>query len=206
MPKIIVMMDGVLIKEVELTKERTTLGRRPYNDIVIENLAVSGEHAAFHMHATEVAIEDLNSTNGTFVNGKAVRKQVLHHGDILEVGKYRIQFESDAAFDKTMVVAPQRADVVAPYAREPDPVGAIKVLSGPAAGREMPLTKVVTTVGKPGVSIAAITRRQHHFVVHHVEGSEYPLLNGVALAGDPVVLKDGDRIVLAGTEMLFFQS
>lgn len=200
------MMDGVLIKEVELTKERTTLGRRPYNDIVIENLAVSGEHAAFHVQPNEVAIEDLNSTNGTFVNGKAVRKQVLHHGDILEVGKYRIQFESAAAFDKTMLVAPQRADAVAPYAREPDPVGAIKVLSGPAAGREMPLTKVVTTVGKPGVSIAAITRRQHHFVVHHVEGSEYPLLNGAALSDDPVVLKDGDRIVLAGTEMLFFQS
>lgn len=205
MPKIIIMMDGILIKEVELTKERTTLGRRPYNDIIIENLAVSGEHAAFHMQANEVAIEDLNSTNGTFVNGKAVRKQVLHHGDALEVGKYKIRFES-AAFDKTRVFARPIEATAAQFEPQPDISGIIKVLSGPAIGREMPLTKVVTTVGKPGVSIAAITRRQHHFVVYYVEGPDHPMLNGVELTAEPVVLRDGDQIVLAGTQMQFLQS
>lgn len=206
MPKIIVMMDDSVIKEVELTQERTTLGRRPYNDIVIENLAVSGEHAAFHMQSKVVAVEDLNSTNGTFVNGKTVRKQTLRHGDILEVGKYKIRFESGDHFDKTMVVTPRRGVAAATYVPEPDVSGLIIVLSGPAGGREMPLTKVVTTVGKPGVSIAAITRRQHHFVVHYVEGPDRPLLNGIALSADPVILKHGDQLLLAGTEMQFLQT
>lgn len=206
MPKIIVMMDGIVIKEVELTRERTALGRRPYNDIVIENLAVSGEHAAFHMKSSEVTVEDLNSTNGTFVNGKAVRKQVLRHGDSLEVGKYKIRFESETDFEKTMAVTPRKGEPVVPLVAEPEVSGSIKVLSGPAGGREMPLTKVVTTVGKPGVSIAAITRRQHHFVVHYVEGPDRPMLNGVMLSAEPVILKHGDQMVLAGTQMQFLQS
>ena len=208
MPKIIVMMDGIVIKEVELTRERTALGRRPYNDVVIENLAVSGEHAAFHMNANGVTVEDLNSTNGTFVNGRAVKKQILRHGDTLEVGKYKIRFESLAGvdFEKTMAINTRKDVATIPVAAEPDVCGSIKVLSGPAGGREMPLTKVVTTVGKPGVSIAAITRRQHHFMVHYVEGPDRPMLNGVALGADPVVLKHGDQMVLAGTQMQFFQS
>lgn len=205
MPKIIVMMDDIVIKEVELTRERTTLGRRPYNNIVIENLAVSGEHAAFHMQSNEVAVEDLNSTNGTFVNGKAIRKQTLRHGDILEVGKYKIRFESGVDVDKTMGVTPRRGAPVAPEP-EPEVSGSIKVLSGPSVGREMPLTKVVTTVGKPGISIAAITRRQHHFMVHYVEGPDRPMLNGVVLSAEPVILKHGDQMVLAGTQMQFLQT
>ena len=206
MPKIIIMMDGVGSREVKLTKERTTLGRRPYNDIVIEHLAVSGEHAVFLMQSNEVVIEDLNSTNGTFVNGKAVKRQLLQHGDILEIGKYKVRFESEADVEKTMVLRPGKGAAVAPLAPAPELRGFIKVLTGPAGGREMPLTKVVTTVGKPGVSIAAITRRQHHFVVHYVEGPDRPLLNGVTLGVDPVVLKDGDQMELAGTQMQFLQS
>lgn len=80
MPRMIVSIDGVVIKEVQLTKERTTLGRRPYNDIVIDNLAVSGEHAAIHMMPDGVEIEDLGSTNGTYVNAKAVKRQELRMG------------------------------------------------------------------------------------------------------------------------------
>ncbi|HPH14526.1 MAG TPA: FHA domain-containing protein, partial [Burkholderiaceae bacterium] len=104
MPKMIVSIDGVVIKEVQLTKDRTTLGRRPYNDVVIDNLAVSGEHAVFQMTGNDVFVEDLNSTNGTYVNGKAAKKQQLHHGDSVEVGKYKIRFvgEADDGFEKTM--------------------------------------------------------------------------------------------------------
>lgn len=208
MPKIIVMMDGIVIKEVELTKERTALGRRPYNDVVIENLAVSGEHAAFHLDAHGVTVEDLNSTNGTFVNGRAVKKQILRHGDMLEVGKYKIRFESLAGvdFEKTTAVNIRKDVPVAPTEPVPDLAGVIKVLSGPAVGREMPLTKVVTTVGKPGVSIAAITRRQHYFSVHYVEGPEMPTLNGAVLGAEPVILKHGDHMVLAGTNMQFLHA
>ena len=223
MPKMIVSIDEVVIKEVQLTKDKTTLGRRPYNDIVIDNLAVSGEHATIQMAGGEVSIEDLNSTNGTYVNGKAIKKQSLQNGDSIEIGKYKIKFIGDGAadnFDKTMVVKAQPAAAARPAPAAPAEAAvsgfsapsaplqnaAIKVLSGAAAGREVPLTKVVTTIGKPGVAVAAITKRQHGFVVHHVEGGGNPTLNGSPIGSDPISLKNGDVIELAGTQMQFVQS
>ena len=224
MPKMIVSIDGVVIKEVQLTKDRTTLGRRPYNDVVIDNLAISGEHAVFQMSGNDVFIEDLNSTNGTYVNGKAAKKQQLVNGDTVEVGKYKIKFVAEVAgdgFEKTMMVKPAQIAALAqaPAAgvvpSRPTPMAqaatsssgpaSIKVLSGAAAGREVPLTKVVTTIGKPGVAVAAITKRQHGFVVHHVEGAGNPSLNGAPISSDPVALKNGDLIELAGTQMQFVQ-
>src|SRR5215216_8124856 len=108
MPKMIVSIDGVVIKEVQLTKDRTTLGRRPYNDIVIDNLAVSGEHAVLQMTGADVFIEDLNSTNGTYINGKAAKKQLLNHNDTIEIGKYKIKFLVDEGsdYEKTMIMRP----------------------------------------------------------------------------------------------------
>ena len=120
MPKMIVSIDGVVIKEVQLTKDRTTLGRRPYNDIVIDNLAVSGEHAVLQMVGADVFIEDLNSTNGTYINGKAIKKQLLAHNDTVEIGKYKIKFVHDGAsdnYEKTMVI--NSGAVVPPAARCP---------------------------------------------------------------------------------------
>ncbi|MEO8857712.1 MAG: FHA domain-containing protein [Burkholderiaceae bacterium] len=224
MPKMIVSIDGVVIREVQLTKDRTTLGRRPYNDVVIDNLAISGEHAVFQVAGSDVYIEDLNSTNGSYVNGKAIKKQQLQNGDTVEVGKYKIKFVSEPAgdgFEKTMLVksgpggyaasAPSPAPSMAPHAPMAAPAStsaqaSIKVLSGAASGREVPLTKVVTTIGKPGVAVAAITKRQHGFVVHHVEGAGNPSLNGSPIGTDPVSLKNGDLIELAGTQMQFVQT
>jgi pSer/pThr/pTyr-binding forkhead associated (FHA) protein len=228
MPKMIVSIDGVVIKEVQLTKDRTTLGRRPYNDIVIDNLAVSGEHAVLQMSGNEVYLEDLNSTNGTYVNGKAVKKQLLQNNDTVEIGKYKIKYINEAAgptFEKTMIlkagaVLPAVQSAIAAAASgagahasaqigDPGilPVKAtIKVLSGAAAGREVPLVKVVTTIGKPGVAVAAITRRPQGFVVAHVEGGNKPTLNGAAIGPEPVTLKNGDLLELAGTQMQFVQA
>lgn len=229
MPKMIVSIDGVVIKEVQLTKDRTTLGRRPYNDIVIDNLAVSGEHAVLQLTGNEVYLEDLNSTNGTYVNGKAVKKQLLQNNDTVEIGKYKIKFINEApgaTFEKTMIIKPgmvpplppkpgASAGAAAPAAgasataAKPEGAAAanasIKVLSGAAAGREVPLVKVVTTIGKPGVAVAAITKRAHGFVVAHVEGSSKPTLNGTAIGPEPVPLKNGDMLELAGTQMQFLQ-
>ena len=215
MPRMIVSIDGVVIKEVQLTKERTTLGRRPYNDIVIDNLAVSGEHAVIHMADHEVEIEDLGSTNGTYVNASAVKRQELRSGDMVEVGKYKIRFVQEAEgenFEKTMVVKP----AMAPAALAPRPAVApaaavplsatIRVTSGAAAGREVVLQKVVTTIGKPGVAVAAITRRHHGYVLTHVEGPDTPTHNGVHIGQEPVPLHNGDLLELAGTEMLFVQT
>jgi len=216
MPKMIVSIDGVVIKEVQLTKDRTSLGRRPYNDIVIDNLAISGEHAVLQMTGTDVFVEDLNSTNGTYLNGKAVKKQQLSNGDTIEIGKYKIKYVNEAAsagFEKTMIIKAGSAGLAAPAASvvAPSPVeggtghAAIKVMSGAAAGREVALVKVVTTIGKPGVAVAAITKRPHGFVVAHVEGDNRPTLNGAAIGTEPVPLKNGDLLELAGTQMQFVQ-
>ncbi len=210
MPKMIVSIDGVVIKEVQLTKERTSLGRRPYNDVVIDNLAVSGEHAALQMAGNEVQLEDLNSTNGTYVNGKAVKKQALQNGDTIEIGKYKIKFVNEVetpGFDKTMLFKPGETPIPPSAASEGGNLnGALRVLSGAASGREVPLTKAVTTVGKPGVAVASISRRAQGFVVAHVEGSGIPLLNGAPIGNEPVALKSGDMIELAGTKMQFIQN
>ena len=217
MPKMIVSIDGVVIKEVQLTKDRTSLGRRPYNDIVIDNLAVSGEHAVLQLSGNDVHLEDLNSTNGTYVNGKAVKKQLLRNNDVVEIGKYKIKYvneAADAGFEKTMIIKAGSAGL-APAAPAPvaPPVAAaasaanaaIKVMSGAAAGREVPLVKVVTTIGKPGVAVAAITKRPHGFVIAHVEGANRPSLNGAQIGAEPVALKNGDVLELAGTQMQFVQ-
>jgi pSer/pThr/pTyr-binding forkhead associated (FHA) protein len=218
MPKMIVSIDGVVIKEVQLTKDRTTLGRRPYNDIVIDNLAVSGEHAVVQMIGNDVHLEDLNSTNGTYVNGKAVKKQQLQNNDQVEIGKYKIKFVHEGAsegFDRTVIMKagsmppPPAAHISRPPAGEVTaavPAGAaIKVLSGAAAGREVPLVKVVTTIGKPGVAVAAITKRPHAYVVAHVDGATISTLNGASIGAEPVTLKNGDVLELAGTQMQFVQ-
>jgi len=207
MPKMIVSIDGVVIKEVQLTKERTTLGRRPYNDLVIDNLAVSGEHAAFLLEGDTTLVEDLNSTNGTYVNGKAIRRQALAHGDLVEIGKYKIRYVGEG--QELQAAAPAApAPVAAPAATVPtsdEPTASIEVLSGPAAGRTVPVVKVVTTLGKPGVAVASITRRHHGHALALVEGQMAPTLNGQPVGNEPVLLKDGDVIELAGTRMRFRQ-
>jgi hypothetical protein len=219
MGKLVVSLDGVVIKDVQITKDKTTLGRRPYNDIVIDNLAVSGEHAVLQMVGADVFIEDLNSTNGTYINGKAIKKQLLQHNDTVEIGKYKIKYLVDESgeYEKTMIMRPGSAvpPAFSPSAHPtqsghggygggaPVQPASIKVLNGAAAGREVVLTKVVTTVGKPGVQVASITRRPTGYAFAHVEGAARPSVNGIALVGESVPLRNGDVIELAGTQMQF---
>lgn len=217
MPKLIVSLDGAIIKEVQLSKDRTTVGRRPYNDVVIDNLAVSGEHAMLQLRPEGVVLEDLHSTNGTYVNGKAVKRQLLDNGDTIEIGKYRLKFIADAPasqFEKTVMIKsgsaagvapPKSAAAASPSAEGPLPRAIIKVLSGAAAGREVPLVKVVTTIGKPGIAVAAITRRPQGYLLAHVDGDQPPMLNGEPVSSEPTALKDGDQLELAGTRMEFVQ-
>lgn len=218
MGKLVVSLDGVVIKEVQITKDKTTLGRRPYNDIVIDNLAVSGEHAVLQMSGADVFIEDLNSTNGTYINGKAVKKQLLSHNDTVEIGKYKIKYlvEDGTDYEKTMVFKAGAMPAAPPRATDfaasnfagmggPSTPGSIRVLNGAAAGREVALTKVVTTVGKPGVQVASITKRPGGYVLAHVEGAQLPTVNGNPVVGETMQLKNGDVIELAGTQMQFVQ-
>ena len=207
MAKLILSMDGLVLKEIPLTSERTTIGRRPHNDIQIDNLAISGEHAVVTTILNDSFLEDLNSTNGTYVNGQSIKKQVLHDGDVIELGKYRLKYINEppeetaaAQFDKWSADTTPGGPPEAP----PLPLGAIQLLSGANVGKGLELTKTLTTLGKPGVQVAVIARRPHGYFLTHVEGAQYPIVNGKVLDSQAHPLADHDVIELAGVKMEFF--
>ena len=237
MAKLILSMDGLVLKEILLTKERMTIGRKASNDIQIDNLAISGEHAAVVTILNDSFLEDLNSTNGTLVNGQPVKKHFLKNGDVVELGKYKLKYVSEqvqhaeaADFEKTMVIRQNplksasgeeasaavvvnkpvdEAPAAAAPAASPPPaaapvLGAIQILNGANAGRELELTKTLTTLGKPGVQVAVIAKRPHGYFITHVEGASFPVVNGQVLDAQAHPLQDHDVIELAGIKMEFF--
>ena len=219
MAKIIVSLDDNLIKVVPLNKDRMTLGRRPYNDIVVDNLAVSGEHAALQVIGHDYFIEDLNSTNGTYINEQKIKRQILKNGDTIEIGKYAIRYVQDGAGSQAATSNNANAsrnanDEKSVEEKRPlfeqtkfaEAYVAIKILSGVSTGKELPLVKIVTTIGKPGEAVIAITKRPKSYMVAHVEGATRPSLNGVSFGIDAVPLKNGDLFELAGTAMQFIQN
>lgn len=187
MPLMTISLDGVVLKDIELKQPRTTLGRRPYNDIVIDNLAVSGEHMVFVLHSSGVEVIDLNSTNGTYLNGKAIVSALVRADDVIEIGRYQMRIRPDAPAGHLPPLSPPR----------------IRVLTGPAAGKEITLTKPVTTLGKPGLSVAAIHMNPDGCTLTKVEGDQSPIVNGQSIGTDRIALRSEDVIVLAGTEMQF---
>ena len=253
MAKLILSMENTVLKDIPLNKERVTIGRKPHNDIQIDNLAISGEHAVVITILNDSFLEDLGSTNGTFVNGQSVKKHFLQNGDTIELGKYRLKFVSElpqqtaaADFEKTMILRPGAAKPAAPAPAAPCaapaspaaaaattttnpqvttspgipapapaapaaaaatgalPLGAIQILSGGNAGKEMELAKTLTTLGKPGVHVAVIARRPHGYFITHVEGASFPVVNGKAIDAQAHQLADHDVIELAGVKMEFF--
>lgn len=235
MAKVILSVEGVTVKEVPLARERTTIGRKPDNDIRIDNLAISGDHAAIITMLNDSFLEDLDSTNGTYVNGRPVKKHFLQDGDVIELAKYRLKYVKEvnenagADAEKTMVLRqeavrhalaqPMDVAPIAPVMpAEPQlpmtasaklrgqlPVASIQVLSGNNAGREVDLTKTLTTLGKPGVMVAAIARRPLGYFITHVEGPQPPIVGGRMLeANKPYALMDHDIIELGGVKMEFF--
>jgi pSer/pThr/pTyr-binding forkhead associated (FHA) protein len=278
MAKLILSMDGLVLKEIPLSKERTTIGRKAHNDIQIDNLAVSGEHAVIVTILNDSFMEDLGSTNGTLVNGNPVKKHFLQNNDVIELGKYKLKFIQEAGaqpaaaaadFEKTMVLrpsamkaaaeqakaaglggaqaaqaarqsavhqmaasaaaagvadkdnkgaqiaaaqaaapapaAPASAPAAAPAVPRPaQPLGAIQLLSGGNAGKELELAKPLTTLGKPGVQVAVLTRRPQGYFITHVEGAQRPTVNGQPIGSAPHALKDHDLVEIAGIKMEFF--
>jgi FHA domain-containing protein len=260
MARLILSLDGQTLAEYNMTKERYTVGRLPDNDIRIDNAAVSGHHSLIINILNDSFLEDLNSTNGTYVNGKLIKKHALQHGDVITVGHHQLRYVDDQAqqapedeFEKTMVIVPTgsmerqvanaaraaeaaavkeapRRPVVAdmeppkparrPFAptatQEVDqdavpvlPLAKLQVLSGTFAGRELELAKALTTLGRPGVQVAAITRRAEGYFIVHVESGKtegFPLVNGMAIGPQARKLQDNDVIQLAGVKMGFFIS
>jgi hypothetical protein len=252
MARLILSLDGQTLAEYNMTKERYTVGRLPDNDIRIDNAAVSGHHSLLINILNDSFLEDLNSTNGTYVNGKLIKKHALQHGDVITVGHHQLRYVDDQAqqapedeFEKTMVIQPsgQMEKQVAQAARMADaaaaatvannhptaasdagksrrpapamdegtagalPLAKLQVLSGTFAGRELELVKTLTTLGRPGVQVAAITRRAEGYYIVHVESGNtegFPHVNGMAIGAQARKLQDNDVIQLAGVKMGFF--
>jgi FHA domain len=192
MARIILSLNGEVLQELVLTKEATRIGRHPHNELMIENRNVSGEHALITLHGHDVLIEDLNSTNGTMVNGQPIKKHFLQDKDVLEIAKYKLQFLAEK---------PQPVKKV-PVAL---PVGAvcIKILTGVNSGKQLAITKALTTIGRPGSQVAVIAQRADGYYLTHVEGEEMPTINGVNIGNEAQALQDGDVLVVAGTQMGF---
>jgi pSer/pThr/pTyr-binding forkhead associated (FHA) protein len=221
MPRLVLSLDGVVLREVNLAKDRTTIGRRSHNDVVIDNLAVSGEHAVVFRAGSEMYLEDLGSTNGTTVNGQPIKKHLLQSGDTVEVGKYKLRYLADGvegAGDEVDVDTsqPLRREFYGPgpatiQVRQPGAapvegahgVASIKILTGANAGRELALVKALTTIGRPGHQVAVITRRPTGYFIAHVEGETFPTVNGADLGSAAHPLRDKDVIELAGVKMEF---
>jgi pSer/pThr/pTyr-binding forkhead associated (FHA) protein len=206
MAKIVVSLDGTVLQELALTKERTTIGRRSLNDIVIDNRAISGEHAVIVTILKDSFLEDLNSTNGTLVNGQPVKKHFLQNNDVIELAQYKIRFLTESS-SYGAVSAGQAAAPSKHIGEQATADGAqratIKVISGANAGKELALTKPLTTIGRPGFQVAVISRRPQGYFLTHVEGATYPQLNGEPIGNQARALCHGDVIELSGTQMEF---
>lgn len=229
MARLILTLDGQVLAEYNMTKERYTVGRLPDNDVRIDNPAVSGHHSLIINILNDSFLEDLNSTNGTYVNGKLIKKHALQHGDTITIGRHQLRFvdqqvmdDDQDEFEKTMVIPPSQQNVAAmdkanQATDKASDVGGttgagpgkakLQVLSGSFAGRELELTKALTTLGRPGVQVAAITRRAEGFFIVHVESGkdgDYPAVNGEKIGAQARKLADNDVVELAGVKMGFF--
>jgi hypothetical protein len=204
MPQLIASVEGVEIMHVQLNKDRTTLGRNADNDMVLDNMVVGGHHCVFALHGlADVFIEDLHSTNGTYINGKMVKRQRLHDGEVIGIGNFRIQYLAASDRPRFSQTAAMKLDAQGVPAPAPAAHAIFRVLTGSSAGLEMPVVKAVTTFGKPGVSVVAVSHRRDGFYVAHLDGAAPPTLNGDAIGGQAVLLSDNDVLELAGNRMLF---
>jgi len=189
--KIIISREGMVEQQVQLSKERMTLGRHRHNDIVLGHPSVSGEHAVIVTILDDSFLEDLHSTNGTFVNGHRIGKHFLQNNDIIKIAKFHVQFVADG-------IRP----LAAAAAAEPL-LARIAVLNGNNAGKQMELSKPLTTLGRPGVQVVVINRSLDAYTITHVEGERAPLVNSAPVGKQPLRLQHGDVIDLSGTQMSF---
>ncbi len=232
MATIEISFGGDITQEVSLDKETITIGRKGDNDIHLDNLSVSGHHARITTIMNDSFIEDLNSTNGTYLNGSLVKKQGLSHNDVIKIGKHELRYinadaAADVGFEKTMIINPDAdgmqetegsADIdksVGKIVREiassdagkaSQPKARVRLSSGANSGKELELTKVLTTLGKPGVQVAAITRRPTGYFLIHIDGGDNagrPKVNDNEISSQAQPLSNGDNIEVAGVTMTF---
>ena len=208
MPQLIASVEGVEVERVNLKKERTTLGRKPNNDIVLHNPVVSGEHCVFSLQGiADVTIEDLGSTNGTYINGHMIKsREVLKDQDIITIGNFRLQYFTASASEQPGAPQPTMAMSLDAMGL-PGTAGMLpacfKTLSGDSTGMELPLLKAVTTFGQPGVARVSVSHRRDGYYVARMDGETVPTLNGKAIGPEALALAHNDVLELAGTSMAF---
>lgn len=215
MATIILAKDGIDLQVFPLQKARTTIGRRTYNDIVIDAVGISGEHAVIALLLNEAFFEDLDSTNGSQLNGQPVKKHFLQDGDVIELGTHAIRYCADednlsapAAVVSTSAIQDGLGDMrQTTVPSQSAPGGAsravIRILKGVGAGKEVPLTKPMTTIGRPGIQVAVLARTQRGFSLTHIEGTVPALVNGTSIGAMTRMLAKGDLIEMSGAEMVF---
>lgn len=187
MDKITLSLGGAILREIPLVKERLSIGRGPGNDLMLDNLAVSAEHAVIVALGDDFVLEDLNSTNGTQVNGQPIKKHFLQDEDVIEIAQYLIRYSS------------KRVEQIYPSSA----LARVTVIDGAGAGKEIALTKALTTIGRPGIQVAAIAWREQGYYLMHVEGNIAPMVNGKTVAYTGHEMMHGDIIDIAGTRMQF---
>lgn len=239
--KLILSFNDQTVGEFPLDKEALTIGRRPECDIHIDNLAVSGRHARVMTIAGSSFLEDLESTNGTFVNGKKVAKHPLSNGDLIMIGKHSLRFSSEvaprekggASFAETIVIGADQTSALRQAATEAEAARAqqadaasrdsapataasanvgparLRLLSDAGPGKEMALSKALTTLGRPGIQVAAISRRHNGDFIVHVDGGpgneSRPVVNGAAIGVSSQLLHDQDVIEIAGVKLQYLR-
>lgn len=216
MAKLILKFANEVIDHIDLRQGDMKIGRRPGTDIQIDNLAVSGEHANLFTIGEDTFIQDLGSTNGTFVNNKQITKHHLRNGDTISIGKHTLVYiaEDGAAsdvtedFSKTVIISPGSMQPAAAPAPQPSaPAGSrgvIIILNGANSGKQIPLTKSITSLGKTGKKAGSIQQTDKGYLLTPSEGSnENPVLNGRPVTAEGSLLKNGDVIEVSGTRIQF---
>lgn len=209
MAKLILTLDGAVLHEFPLDKPRLTIGRKPENDIQLNDATVSGVHAAVLL-LQNAYLEDLGSTNGTELNGRKVQKRMLSHGDIFRIGQHQFEFVEDLQnqdFEKTVVLTAPRPAAATAAAPAAATQASVELLNGPGAGKVYPLTRPHTTFGKPGVQVAVIARRGDSFVLTPMAGvghpGDAPRVNDEPVTTSSRLLQAGDVIEVAGSRLRF---
>lgn len=220
MPTIILAKDGIALQEFPLLKERTSIGRRAYNDIVIDAAGISAEHAVIISHPVGCYFEDLGSTNGSQINGRVVTKHLLEDSDVIALATHTIQYRATASMEDSIMVSADNISgmedlgdiqqITEPRYRDSieaimSTTAVIKILNGASAGKEVVLNKVLTTIGRPGRHVAVFAIGSQGYSLTHVEGDDYPLVNGASIGTLTQALNNGDQIHLSGTDIVFLQ-
>jgi hypothetical protein len=204
MSKVILMYNKKVLDQFELQQGDTKIGRRPGTDIIVDNMAVSGEHANIFTIGDDSFIQDLGSTNGTFVNNKRVTKHHLKHGDIITIGKHTLSYVNEGQtkpaedFAKTVIISPPSGRDDAGGERK----AALYVLSGPNSGKRIEVSKRITNLGSAGKRSGVITRNDEGFILD-AGADESPKLNGRPIPKGGVKLRNGDVVEVAGTRLQF---